>query len=164
MMSLTSSFEELSDYYEVQRSSDLIDFQPIGTVKAAGNSTSVKHYSWKDLKPGNGFVYYRLKMVDLDGSFTYSQIKSEYIANQGSEAQWKLFPNPARDFTFLEGPLDAVSRISIINMNGKVIQEFRLDAATHRGVTLSVQALLPGRYQMIIQHEGNTMALPLLKI
>ena len=56
-----------SDYFDVERSFDAIHFEFIGRIKAAGNSTSIVNYDFKDSKPYQGLNYYRLKQVDYNG-------------------------------------------------------------------------------------------------
>jgi len=62
--------------FEVERSIDGRQFDFMDALTAAGNSNSVKHYTYVDSKlPENvPVIYYRLKMVDLDGKFTYSKV------------------------------------------------------------------------------------------
>jgi len=64
-----TSTETNNDYFSVERSTDGINFSPIGTVKGAGNSSTQKKYSWIDADPVVGKSYYRLKQTDFDGKF-----------------------------------------------------------------------------------------------
>jgi hypothetical protein len=63
-----------SDYFEVQRSYNAGSFQALGKVKGSGNSNRVVNYSFVDGKMEGGIAYYRLKQVDFNGSFTYSDM------------------------------------------------------------------------------------------
>ena len=65
--------EENSNYYDVERSSNGSTFQKIGTLTAKNTSNQQNNYLFKDVTPINGANYYRLKMVDKDGAFTYSR-------------------------------------------------------------------------------------------
>jgi hypothetical protein len=60
--------------FVVQRSSDGLNYSAIGTVDAAGNSTTARNYSFADRAPLPNANYYRLKQTDIDGSFTYSPV------------------------------------------------------------------------------------------
>ena len=64
--------ESNTDHYLVERSEDGIHFDAIGNVKAAGNSNSTKSYIFTDDHP-NYINHYRLKLVNLDGSVSYSR-------------------------------------------------------------------------------------------
>ncbi len=61
-------------YFEVQWRTDTGSFNPVGIVQAAGTSTTNKYYHFMHANPGSGSNYYRLKMVDADGRFTYSPV------------------------------------------------------------------------------------------
>lgn len=87
--------EQNSRYFEVQRSSNGKDFVSIGQVAAAGNSQVISHYSFVDASPLSGNSFYRLKPVDLDGSYTYSKIV-RIVGLAGSKAV-EVFGNPFRD-------------------------------------------------------------------
>jgi len=61
--------------FEIERSIDGFDFTNIGNVLASGNSSELIHYNFIDDKPFNGENYYRLKMLDLNGAYEYSNTK-----------------------------------------------------------------------------------------
>lgn len=62
-----------SKYFEVLKSKDGVDFDSIGKVEAAGNSNLVNAYQFLDNSPALGNNYYKLKQVDIDGSFSFSK-------------------------------------------------------------------------------------------
>lgn len=68
--------EQNSDYFEVLRSTDGVNFTVLGLVSAAGNSKQKLEYVFKDTNPLNGINYYQLNMVDKDGSAKKSGIVS----------------------------------------------------------------------------------------
>lgn len=63
-----------NDLFVLERSSDAIKFTAIGKVGGGGNSTVKLDYSFIDQEPLNGVSYYRLRQVDYDGSYTFSNI------------------------------------------------------------------------------------------
>jgi len=67
-----------SDYFELERSFDAINFESIKRIISTENSYQVKNYSYKDDSKTNGYIYFRLKQVDLDGTINYSIISSVY--------------------------------------------------------------------------------------
>ena len=81
------------------RSADARIFETIGTVTAAGNSQTNRTYSFPDPgvpSKGTPTIYYRLKIVDFDGTFTYSNIEEmQWEANAGTFLQ--VYPNPGKD-------------------------------------------------------------------
>lgn len=70
----STATERDNDRFEVERSADGEAFGKIGTVGGAGTSQQPIHYALDDAAPLNGVNYYRLKQVDLDGTYTYSPV------------------------------------------------------------------------------------------
>jgi hypothetical protein len=68
----TTATETNNDYFLVERSLDAINFVEVEKVKGAGNSMETLNYKLVDKKPYNGINYYRLKQVDFNGQFKYS--------------------------------------------------------------------------------------------
>ncbi len=94
LLTWITSTELNSDYFEIERSTDAKSWINLGIVQAAGNSNAKNNYNFVDSIPESGLNYYRLKMVDLDGTFAYSRIKSVNFP----EFSWaKLYPNPVND-------------------------------------------------------------------
>jgi hypothetical protein len=75
---ITSS-EKSSSHFEIERSINGILFEKIGQVDAKGNTQALQSYQYLDRLPLNDWNYYRLKMVDLDGTFAYSPIRAVKI-------------------------------------------------------------------------------------
>jgi hypothetical protein len=77
----TTASEQNASYFSVEKSDDAIHFAEIGMVNAQGTSSNLLTYGYED-KHFNGTSYYRLKMIDKDGSYKYSGIialtKDEY--------------------------------------------------------------------------------------
>ena len=83
-------------YFNIQRSTDGISFETIGKVKAKGISI----YTFNDQSPlWGGLLYYRLEIVDNNGSITYSDVKELSIINY----QLSIAPNPAKDYITVIG-------------------------------------------------------------
>jgi len=86
------------DRFEVERvlmgANSLIgDFEPIGAVNSHGNSVELNRYQYTDQTPANGTNCYRLRSLDLDGSFEYSNIACVRFDQPGKVS---VFPNPSR--------------------------------------------------------------------
>lgn len=67
--------EENTSSFSIERSADGQSYTSIGAVAAAGNSTSPLNYEFTDATPQPNNNYYRLKLIDLDGHFTYSTVR-----------------------------------------------------------------------------------------
>lgn len=98
----TSVFEANASKYVVQKSADGRNFSDISEVKAAGNSMSALNYSYIDRQMANGTAYYRLKLIDFDGTVDYTKII--YINNgEVGLLPLSVFPNPFRAEVQLKG-------------------------------------------------------------
>ena len=87
-----------NDRFEIEHAASNLQFKNIGTVKGAINSSITQEYSFNHVNPPNGLNYYRLKQVDLDGSFSYSKVI--YISL--NRVEYHIFPNPFYDFINIE--------------------------------------------------------------
>ena len=114
-----STSEEMNtDRFEIQRSNNSNTFKTIGTVRNFNNGNSENDYIYTDAEPLKMLNYYRLKMVDKDGGFTYSPIKT--INNIGS-FNIAVYPNPVHEnLTLVFSTEKAMnSQITIVNTEGK---------------------------------------------
>ena len=91
------------------------DFRPIDTVNAGGNSFGDTYSSLYDAQQGVG--YYRLKIVDVDGSFKYSNIVKLETTDVPT-AHISLYPNPSKDIVIVRG-LEANDQVTLIDMVGR---------------------------------------------
>jgi hypothetical protein len=101
----STATETNNDFFTVERSLDGINFEQVGIVNGAGNSTVVLNYSLVDNAPLNGLSYYRLKQTDFNGAFTYSNIETvNFTAN--TDFSFSIYPNPT-DGTIVNIALNA---------------------------------------------------------
>lgn len=70
----STATEQNANHFDIERSDDGFVFSTIGNVKATGNSSERRDYSFIDYSSENKQIYYRLKQYDLDGTFAYSKI------------------------------------------------------------------------------------------
>jgi sugar lactone lactonase YvrE len=105
--------------FTIERSNDGINFIGIGNVNASGNVNA--NYNFTDADKYNGIVYYRLKMIDVDGRFTYSNIIKLSTLNLQLST---LYPNPVKDIATLQiGDRTLLNtQANIIDVNGRTIK------------------------------------------
>lgn len=84
--------------FEIERSVDSKKFEKIGEVIGKGNNQEISNYSFDDINPVLGVNYYRLKMIDLDGTSDYSKIVSANYENEDN--QLVILENPFRNNQF----------------------------------------------------------------
>jgi hypothetical protein len=111
--------EQNVDYYEVQHSTDGIKFEAFVDQKSH-NSISKKVYTAQTSKYSKGINYYRLKVIDLDGKYSWSSIISLFI-DTGFE-NIVLKPNPTNDFLQIElfNKNAIISKLSIFDITGQL--------------------------------------------
>lgn len=125
-----TSSEANSHYFNVERQvQGSSAFQTIGRVAAAGNSNEARQYSLTDFRPLLGNNFYRLQMVDLDGSYSYSNIV--LLKMLSDKSLLTVFPNPTADLLYIRWSG---------KLNGKTIQVSILDAAGKKAGTFTYPA------------------------
>jgi hypothetical protein len=92
-----------NDYFTVERSGDGENFEPIGQIPGAGNSSAATTYKFMDVSPLKGMNYYRLKQTDFNGDYEVFDVKTVELKESMSvenDINLKVYPNPFEyDFT-----------------------------------------------------------------
>lgn len=92
----STATEVNNEYFIVERSTDGFHFESIKTIPGSGNSSELIEYIAEDEYPQTGNNYYRIKQVDYDGQFSYSEVKSIYITNTlENNLSFNIRPNPS---------------------------------------------------------------------
>ncbi|SEI57545.1 Por secretion system C-terminal sorting domain-containing protein [Dyadobacter sp. SG02] len=138
--------EENASHFEVERSFDARSFQKIGTVAAAGNSNELQRYYFTDRSFGSQLqtVYYRLRSVDLDGTFSFSRAVS--LQPRGTGQLAGVYPNPARrtGMVTVSSGIPA-SEVSLWDMLGRQIPA-RTSALSDGSMQVSLNGVASGMY------------------
>ena len=122
LLQWTTTYEQHSSHFEVEKKTKENDWKQVGKVQAAGNSETPIDYTFTDDAPGNGVIQYRLKMADLDGTFTYSPVKTIYNGTAGTAL---VFPNPVTNgsFQLSAGNFRGQVTIRLADLNGRVVKQ-----------------------------------------
>lgn len=103
-----------SDRFEIMHSMDAKSWVTIGQVK-----TGAFNYQFIDAEPSNGINYYRLKMIDRNGSYAYSNIRNLRFEVSSDVA---LYPNPiATEFYIKSNVRSEISKVDIYDLKGSLI-------------------------------------------
>ncbi len=146
VLTWTTSSEINSSHFEIESSTDGRSFEYIGMIKAAGSSADELTYQFND-NDARGTVYYRLKQVDLDGTFEYSETLT--IQRKSGIENIHLFPNPTSDRMNIriENP-DVLVDVEILDASGKSV----LSMMNIQGnESFDVSSWVPGIYFMVIR-------------
>lgn len=119
--------EKAISRFIIERSPNGNLFTPIGTMATLDNVNLNKLYSFKDATPLEQYNYYRLKIVDNDGEYTFSNIIRVHLGIDNVA----VFPNPTSNFVIIQHPI-FVQRIAIkvFDVTGKVVKSFYLNQNT----------------------------------
>ena len=154
----TTTSEINTAYFEIERSTDTTNFQPIGTVAAQGASAYSHDYSFNDMNPFGGVNYYRLKQVNADSSFTYSKIVSVTF----NFSNIVIFPNPSTGQIYIQNNVNFNNAqplsIEIINSIGQVL--LRQTGATGNIITLTLAPNIQNDVYIVkvINSKGDVQA------
>ncbi len=153
LLTWETASEQNSDHFVVERSKENKKWNEIGRVKASGNTNRTTNYNYKDGLPFDGNNYYRLRMVDKDGSAKLSQVRM--LVFKGTTNNLQIVPNPTRNeasIVFNSAPQGNIA-VKIVNQYGQVVL-VRQVANAGRIYKLDLAGLAQGMYVVIIQGEG----------
>lgn len=159
-----STDEQQFSHYEVFKSINGKDFSYVGTVEGTGNVSSVSTYAFTDSRlPGeSNQLFYKLKLVDLNGRFQWSSIRS-VLSNSLNGSEELIFPNPAlTDFTILPSIGGNAQTIIVSDALGQELinHSFGQDAIPN----FDISNLKAGIYTLYIYYEdGSSKAVRLVK-
>ena len=108
--------EENVSHFEIQRSPDARTWTSLA-LNAPAIGEGGHRYEAVDVSPLAGVAYYRLKMIDLDGTFAYSQIVSVDFAGTGNSPV-VLFPNPVTDKLYIRSGNRQFSKVQLHSLSG----------------------------------------------
>jgi hypothetical protein len=164
----STAMESNNKGFYIERSKDGRSFTSIGFVAGAGNSSQIKNYAFTDvnLKDINvSTTYYRLKQVDNDGKFTYSEVLPLSLATIASKL--KLYPNPVKDGATVEVSLDVASKVQVqlVAQDGKIIQSIDkgvLNAGLQQ-IYINTNGLAKGSYVVRVTVGDNKYSQIMMK-
>ncbi len=154
--------EENNDYFSIEHSLDGTSFREIGTKVGNGTTELVQNYSFLHEEVENGLHYYRLKQVDFDGKFEYSNIVTAKISRSNDDIF--LTPNPSSNVIFVQTktPYQRDADFQILNMQGQVV----LSSVLQEGNTemeLNISDFPVGIYYLQLFVDNDVMMKKIIK-
>lgn len=146
--------------FEVEHSRDGYHFQSVGTVEGAGTITEAKNYFYFHRLSISGTHYYRLKQVDTDGTFEYSNVVGVIVDNGG---QLSIYPNPAKDVIYVQqDELDGTSNFQLMDALGRKLNTSMSGNAGLYEIKLPT-GLPKGTYWLKVECGGKIQTLAVVK-
>jgi len=143
--------EVSTDHFEVEKSTDGKHFAPIATIKADGFGNN--SYSTIDPQPQVGTNYYQLKVVNDDGTVSYSEIITVEVGIDG-KAPFIIYPNPTSNQLVVEYDNATTATINIYSLDGQKV----LTTSTDQSKTpIDVSRLITGTY--IVEYNDGAEVL-----
>lgn len=157
-----STAQEINNsYFEVERSADgNTDWEGISKVTGAGNSQVVKNYNSFDANPLSGVNYYRIRQVDYDGNFKFSNTVS--VKTNFDKTGISILQNPFYNILTvnLNSPSSQMLSASLIDITGKQVaaEKWSISAGNSRKDFSNVSGLQQGIYILSIRdNAGNIL-------
>jgi hypothetical protein len=156
--------------YEVERSLDGFNFDRIQSI--AANNNGNYNYSTIDANLSKipnavsvGIVYYRIKQIDVNGKFVYTDVKTVRLIDKGTLIT--LFPNPVNDYTTVR--VDATkaesATMTLLNVDGKQLQTISVKLNKGINDTKVVMNTLPaGNYMLKVTTGTEVKTIKLIKL
>ncbi len=143
--------------FELERSTNNNTFQTIGWIESKDTSSSQNSYQFLNDEVEKGITYYyRLKQIDLDNTFNYSNIVSTLIPNKTPRLD--IFPNPTTNLlnVHLKGSFSSDIEIYLMSTNGQLIDKRIIEANSEEIIEFNMSNLSNGIY--FIRTSNNQLS------
>jgi hypothetical protein len=149
-----------TSHFEIEKSVDGASFKAIGTAESR-NTTTQNNYGFTDTNIPTGALYYRLKMIDKNGSFKYSTV---VVINNEGQSALSVLPNPSSTNTVMVAHSKAAAntQLEFITMDGKMILSKKI-ALNEIQTSVDVSSLSAGTYILIFQNGAEKSSTRFIK-
>ena len=153
----TAATETDFSNYEVQSSTDGSTFKTIATKPVNGPD---QKYLYQDHSPAQGNIYYRLKMVNIDGSFEYSNIIAMKLNCNRSEMV--VYPNPVTDILNINitNAQDNETEASLFDNSGRLVHSSKLVSGTN---SINMTKFPKGVYLLTLKNNNEIQNIKIVK-
>jgi methionine-rich copper-binding protein CopC len=158
--------ESNSNYFEIEHSTNGTDFTAVGKVFANGNSSKTIAYKFDDVKTAAGINYYRLRMVDKDGRYDFSNTVSVNVTIKGLFVTG-VYPSPFTDKVSISISSESSTQalVKLHDITGRIISQQK--AMVNKGVTTvtveNLGNLAKGMYVVEVNCNGTNYTQKLVK-
>ncbi len=149
LLSWQTASEVNNSHFVLERSKEGLTWESISTIPGSGNSNTILSYQHFDLDPFKARSYYRLKQVDYDGEYAYSDVR---VIDFDNELNVTITPNPTRSVLSVNLKWSSgVKTIELSDMKG--VRLYHKQAGDQTTFNIDVSQYSPGIY--ILQIRGD---------
>lgn len=144
--------------FGVERSNDAKNWEQIQFVKGNGTTTVNSNYTITDKNPTKGTNYYRLKMIDNNGKFTYSSVQSVYFSEKGTVG-FSFYPNPSKNNinVALETITNKVASLDLTDNLGRVVKTIAIsNQNSNSNISINTANMNKGVYFLVLKDGAFT--------
>jgi hypothetical protein len=153
MLTWRTSSEDNNQTFVIEKSDNGSTFSNIGNVKGAGTSRDKKAYNYLDVQATGKKIFYRLKQVDFDGTFSYSEVlivnkkldNNLVVVQMTSETASRLFA------CMIDAQIDGDAKLQLLDTSGKPVwQGTQKITAGLNNITVDLSAHREGTYKFVV--------------
>ncbi len=148
LLKWATAYESNTNRFEIEYSSNGISYTKIGTVAAAGNSSSTIRYEFLHTSPAVDKNYYRIKQVDMDSRFTYSSII--VLQHKDSKTNIIISPNPVQNNATIFFNETGNKTLQLFTTVGHLVYTEKING-TNNSHTINMSKLANGVYLLRLQ-------------
>ena len=159
-VSWKTEYETNTSHFEIERSLDAVEFVKVATKTASGTTIGTSNYAVNDdisTVQRKDVIYYRIKMVDQDGKFMYSNIVN--VKTLETDGEIMVYPSPFTSYVNVLYQTDNSTTISIkiTDINGNVVSSKSTDVTPGKNIISmdNLTALASGMYMIMITDTEN---------
>lgn len=145
-----------TNHFEVQRSTDGINWITLFTQQALGHNGVMQNYNYTDPRGTSlNRVFYRIKSVDNDGKENYTSINTTSCNNQ---IIWHVWPNPVKQQLNINIKLDGAYKttVQLFDSKGALVHQSQKDLLTgNNQFAIELMGLPPGIYHLCLKWDGD---------
>lgn len=151
-LSWKTATEKATTAFEIERSSNGAGFTVIGRVAAAGNASEARNYHFNDVQPAKGLNLYRLKMINADGTWSYSAVRNARF--QSVLAGHEVFPVPAKTGLTLRLANAPETKLQayLYDLHGRVVKQMNIN---QQETLIDIKDIAVGQYLLVLS-DGSS--------
>lgn len=141
--------------FHIERSTDGVNFIPVGSVAAAGNATTPRLYTYTDAAPVNTVAYYRVRIVNYDNLSGFTPVKA--VRASVADTRMSLYPNPSSGMTniIINNPESLAFTVNVFNRSGQLVSRRNLSGGSN-SIAMDLGNLPVGDYTVDVQLSNGS--------